>query len=361
MINNEKIFEQPGEEIPCGEISDKAAVNKTPLVSVFMITYNHEPYIAQAIEGVLQQETDSPLELIIGEDCSTDRTREIVLEYQRKYPSIIRVLVSANNVGGHKNARRVYAACRGKYIAYCEGDDYWHHPLKLKKQVEYLESHPRVGMIHSDVIWRDVNTGEKCISYYKYHMLSHSHLSVLRGMIERTYVVITCSVIVRKTLLHEIYRACQYEFSEKFLMGDLPLWIEIAHRSTVKYIDEPLVTYNRLPESASRSKDIDRNIRFWKNEWEMLLHFADKYGGKDSQEIKRNLRTVRLLAVAFHYGKPDLAREVFQYSRRHGIPLGLKDYLYFIGSLSFFLSCFVKLLVLPVTFGRKLRLIIKNL
>ena len=99
---------------------------KNPLVSVVMVTYNHEPYIAQAIEGVVSQETDFPIELIIGEDCSRDRTREIVLDFQRRYPEIIRVLASKKNAGGLPNARRTALAARGRYMAFCEGDDWWH-------------------------------------------------------------------------------------------------------------------------------------------------------------------------------------------------------------------------------------------
>ena len=84
-------------EIPCQKFSDPAVLSKNPLVSGKMITYNHEPYIAQAIEGVLIQETGFPIELVIGEDCLTDGTREIVFDYQRKYPDIIRVVTSEKN------------------------------------------------------------------------------------------------------------------------------------------------------------------------------------------------------------------------------------------------------------------------
>lgn len=91
-----------------------------------MITYNHEPYIRQAIEGVMMQQSDFGFELIIGEDCSQDKTRDICFEYQKKYPDKIRILWWHENVsklGG--NSRRVIARCRGEFIAFCEGDDYW--------------------------------------------------------------------------------------------------------------------------------------------------------------------------------------------------------------------------------------------
>lgn len=122
----------------------------TPLISVKMITYNHARYISQAIECVLAQKTVFPFELVIGEDCSTDGTREIVFDYARRYPELIRVITTDQNVGMQKNSNRTSDACQGKYIAYCEGDDYWHHPEKLQKQVAYLESHPECGLVCSD-------------------------------------------------------------------------------------------------------------------------------------------------------------------------------------------------------------------
>jgi glycosyltransferase involved in cell wall biosynthesis len=348
--NEHQIFKP--DKIPYQEISAPAVLSKKPLVSVKMITYNHEPYIAQAIEGVLiMQETDFPIELVIGEDCSNDRTRDIVLDYQKKYPEIIRVITSDKNVGANKNSKRTFKACRGKYLAFCEGDDYWHHPQKLQKQVDYLEAHPEVGLVHSDVKWHNVKTGKTIPAYYKKRKLSHNHENVLRSMIELEYHVMTCSAVVRKKLLDEIHKTCQFEFSESFMMGDAQTWIEIAYRSKVKYIDEPLATYDELPESACRSKDIEKRIRFIKNSAYMLLHYANKYGGNDSMEISKRIirrRNKGLLGLACRTCKPDLSQEVLGYARKYRVSLDLMSYLYFIGSHNIFLSYLVRILTLPM-------------
>lgn len=111
-------------------------------LSVVTITYNHAPYIAKCIEGVLMQQVNFPMEFIIAEDCSTDGTRAICEEYAKKYPALIRLLPSDGNMGAVMNEQRAFEAARGKYIATCEGDDYWTDPLKLQKQVDFLESHP---------------------------------------------------------------------------------------------------------------------------------------------------------------------------------------------------------------------------
>jgi len=114
----------------------------TPLLSIVTITYNHEPFIAKTIEGVLMQQVNFPIEFIIAEDCSTDGTRAICQQYADQYPELIRLITSESNVGAIANERRAMQAARGKYIAFCEGDDYWTDPLKLQKQVDFLESHP---------------------------------------------------------------------------------------------------------------------------------------------------------------------------------------------------------------------------
>ena len=185
------------DEIPCQEISDPAVLSKNPVVSVKMITYNHEPYIAQAIEGVLMQKTDFPIELIIGEDCSTDRTREIVLDYQRKHLEIIRVIMSDHNVGANKNSLRTKKACRGKYIAFCEGDDYWHHPQKLQKQVHFLESNEEYSVCfhYVDVI----NNKGKVI---------RKHDTLTKNIYEQKDIFVsnktetrTCSLVCRRNCL----------------------------------------------------------------------------------------------------------------------------------------------------------------
>ncbi len=114
-----------------------------------MITYNHGRFIAQAIESVLMQETDFPVELVVGEDCSTDETLRVVLEYAKKYPYVVRAILHEHNVGASANALAVEMACRGQYIAYLEGDDYWTEATKLQKQVRMLESNPSYCMCGS--------------------------------------------------------------------------------------------------------------------------------------------------------------------------------------------------------------------
>ena len=135
-----------GAAIPHNETSDPQMLCRHPVVSVCMLTYNHEKYLQQAIDGVMEQKTDFEYELIIGEDCSTDGTRRICFENQTRYPNRIRVLWSDDNIGIHKNNRLAMLSCRGEFVALCDGDDYWVNPLKLQKQVDFMRRHPTAGI-----------------------------------------------------------------------------------------------------------------------------------------------------------------------------------------------------------------------
>ncbi len=121
------------------------------LVSIRMITYNQEKYISQAVESVLRQKVDFRYELLIGEDASTDRTAEIVDEYQRKYPDIIKVFHRKKNIGIRANGSALIKCCLGKYVAVLEGDDYWDYDMKLQTQINFLEKHENIIAVAHNV------------------------------------------------------------------------------------------------------------------------------------------------------------------------------------------------------------------
>ena len=115
-----------------------------PGVSVCLFSYNYEKYIAETIESMLSQQTTFPVEIVVGDDCSTDRTREIVLDYQQRFPGKFVLCFNEKNVGGTKNWINTMNHCSGRYIALCDGDDYFIDPLKLQKQYDLHENNPDV-------------------------------------------------------------------------------------------------------------------------------------------------------------------------------------------------------------------------
>jgi glycosyltransferase involved in cell wall biosynthesis len=285
-----------------------------PIVSVHMITYNHEPYIAQAIEGILRQETDFPIEIIIGEDCSTDGTRDIVFDYQKRHPDIIEVINSGRNVGMLENSARVRKACRGKYIAYCEGDDYWHHSLKLQKQVDCLETHPEVGLVHGDInrLYQEQNRiihGVNKLKNVDYHDIA----SVFEALLLGNYTVFACTVCVRKELIDAAFKEeeCLMKNAE-IKMIDLPLWLSISRHNKFVYFPESWVTYRILSESASHSKSEAKNLAFKESSKRVRLYFAKKY--ECSSDVRAAVEAryyTALLKTAYHTCNKKLAKETF--------------------------------------------------
>jgi glycosyltransferase involved in cell wall biosynthesis len=142
-----------------------------PMVSVSMITYGHENYIAQAIEGVLMQECDFEIELILANDCSPDNTDAIVQGFLKNHPrgSCIKYIKHDKNIGMMSNGNFAAKQCKGKYIAICEGDDYWTDPLKLQKQVDFLEGNPDYSMCCGGYISNNVISKEQ-----KTHIINRS-------------------------------------------------------------------------------------------------------------------------------------------------------------------------------------------
>ena len=314
MTERNKYHTFKADEIPCQETSDPAVLSKNPLVSVNMITYNHEPYIAQAIEGVVKQKTEYPFELIIGEDCSTDGTKAIVLEYQKKYPDIIRVITSDKNVGMKKNGKRTTKACRGKYIAFCEGDDYWHRPDKLQKQVDYMESHPECGMVSADidVFYNSANKLKRSFNYNnEFQSIRNLDIEqVLWG--DWIFAIWTCTVMVRRNLYNQVIENDPYlHQNENLPLGDLQVWAELSMISEITYFPETFAIYRVLDESASRGKDPKKNLRFAKSIFEIKSYLCEKYN------LSENRRQMALsswcdssLRLAFQERNADLALEV---------------------------------------------------
>lgn len=129
------------------------------MISVLMITYNHEKFIHEAIEGVVRQKVSIPIELVIGEDFSTDETRKICEWYQQRYPEIIKLLPSEKNYGMQDNFIRTYLSCSGSFIALCEGDDYWVDEYKLQKQLDFLEKNKTcIATFHNSLVIEDGKT-----------------------------------------------------------------------------------------------------------------------------------------------------------------------------------------------------------
>jgi glycosyltransferase involved in cell wall biosynthesis len=198
------------------------------IVSICNITYNHESYIAEAIDSFLMQETDFPFEVLISEDCSTDNTASIIREYEKKYPNIIKPIYHKENQyskGIKMNPTFNFPRAKGKYIALCEGDDYWTDPLKLQKQVDFLEVNSEYIITYHEV--RKINESNEFIIYSSSVNYDVDQDDLKTG---EKYIQ-TCTVVFRNVPL-------QYTGGlKKAFAGDIVLWHLLSFLGKSKYIE----------------------------------------------------------------------------------------------------------------------------
>jgi glycosyltransferase involved in cell wall biosynthesis len=227
-------------------------------LSVAMVAYNHERFIGQAIESVLAQKVNFDYEIVIGEDCCTDGTRAVILDFQRRYPERIVPILRERNIGGHRNIESVLAACRGRYVALLEGDDYWTSMDKLQKQVDFLDTHPdRAMCCHRVRFLNEIGSSEVGV-----HPLLAAGPYTIEDLLKWNFVV-TCSTVVRRDLI----RPLPFSLS-KVKAGDWARYALVARHGKIELMDEIMATYRLHPEGmwssmsrATQAKEIVVTLR----------------------------------------------------------------------------------------------------
>lgn len=263
-------------------------------LSVIMTTYNHERYIAEAIESVLRQQTSFGVEIVVGEDCSTDRTMAVVRDYERMYPDCIRVITAEENVGWRKNYRRTIAAARGKYIALLDGDDYFTHRKKLQLQVELLEQNPDVGMCYTRSERRDEEGG---VTLYPE---TEDCPTTFEAMLRRNPAE-NCTVVARRELVEEYYAEIRPDEHPEWLTDDLPMWLWFAARSRYMAIDCPMAVHRVLKRSVSHDEDYRRKIAFVDSLADISLWYDELYNnGKLHDELQHSKHNTALWVLSYN-------------------------------------------------------------
>ena len=287
-----------------------------PLVSVVVSTYNHGQYLAQAIESIVGQRTAFDFEVLIGDDCSRDNTQEIAEEYQSRYPERIRVFTTDRNLGPHDNDVRLTQASRGKYLAYCEGDDYWNTPDKLAKQVGFLEANPEYGAVHSEYSRIAQFRGEwRCIPRaWEQQGRAIPEGAVFHDML-RTCLMQTCTVVVRKDLMLGFYSSGLPV--EQFWPPDWACFVYLSHETLVGYIDEPLATYRKVPGSMM-NQSADVVLARHHDNTEMLMVLCDYFEVDEATRMDVRWRmTLELFRHALRAGDFKSARSAYEWLDAH--------------------------------------------
>ncbi len=192
-----------------------------PLVSVLMLVYNHEKYLSAALDSILMQKRDFPIEIVIGDDCSTDDSFKILEQYQSAYPEIIRVIRHSKNIGAMNNHKQTMTACSGEYVAICEGDDYWTDAEKLKMQVDTMEAKPGLSFCchRVDYYYEDLKKTESWGA--EYFTNGNQYREITLDTLFEPYLIRTVSVLYRASMIDNDIAVKQDYFKDLFLFSML--------------------------------------------------------------------------------------------------------------------------------------------
>lgn len=227
-----------------------------PLVSISCITYNHSKFIRECLEGMLMQKTSFEFEILIHDDASTDGTQDIIREYQGKYPNIIKSILQRENQYSKgifgMNATFNYPRAKGKYIALCEGDDYWIDPYKLQKQVDFLDQNPEYSMCFHNAIehWEDGLIADRVFS----NVENRDYSAV---EIYEKWTIPTASVVFRKKTV-DSNRYKEVTANPKFIYGDIILFLTCSEFGKLKGFSDRMSVYRKHEGGLTSNRSSSR-------------------------------------------------------------------------------------------------------
>ena len=235
-----------------------------PLVSVLVVTYNQKEYIRQALDSILMQVCDFDFEVLIGEDCSTDGTRDICIEYAEKYANKIRLFLNPTNKGLLNNYFDLLESAKGNYLADCGADDYWLDVNRLQQQVSFLEQHPESGMIAGNWTILEEKTGtlKTATETPQEGWLNHSQ-SGIEAIVaylntKNKYTILLTASCCRMDWVKAAYQDFPYLFrGEDATCEDLPILLSMLHKGPIYLSTKQWAVYRHLENSVSHSTSTD--------------------------------------------------------------------------------------------------------
>ncbi|MBQ5647901.1 MAG: glycosyltransferase [Alistipes sp.] len=266
-----------------------------PLVSVVVTTFNHEPYLAEALEAILSQECSFGVEIIVGEDCSSDNTLAVCKRYAEQYPDIIHLIASAENVGWRNNYRRCVEASRGRYIAFCDGDDYWCDSNRLAEQVALMELNRNIGLCYTLAERR--NDKSELVGRFP---LGEGHTSL--DTMLHDWCVENCTTLARRDAVLAYYDTEKPENRSEWLTEDLPMWLYVAAHFEVAYIDKATAVHRVFPDSVSHSTSLAKRLAFCDSSSNIKLWFDECYNHSRQRGYLLRERMNTALWVYSHIG-----------------------------------------------------------
>ncbi len=236
-----------------------SAQGSVPLVSVAVTAYNSEKWLPRALDSVLAQQTQFPIEIVIGEDCSKDSTLRVAYSYKERHPNVVRVLERSENLGIQRNYYETFEKCRGKYIAWLDADDYWTAPDKLAAQVQVLESDSSISACCHFVRWVNKDGEVKREKYPSIPPGSYGLAEIIRHNF-----VPSPSIMFR----NGIHRDLPLWYFDLAPTTDWPIWVLATMSGKIRLLDQVMADYMLTPNSSFMGK----GELFW---YKTDAHFYD--------------------------------------------------------------------------------------
>lgn len=259
------------------------------MVSIQCLVYNHEPYIRQCLDGFVAQKTNFRFEAIVHDDASTDESAGIIKEYAEKYPDIIKlVLESENQYKKHDGSLRkiVMEHLKGKYIALCEGDDYWIDPMKLQKQVNYMEAHPECTLYVSNGVGY-YEKEKKSVRLNPIQTKESKYLTMSEVLREKGGLIPTASMCFRREMMET-----EPEWCLNAPVGDRPLRMWCAIHGKIYYDVTPMVVY-RKSSIGSFTQHVNADYNYARHILDEMNVFYDAFDKYTHQEYKDDVQYMK--------------------------------------------------------------------
>ena len=255
----------------------------TPFVSIICTVFNKEPWLKKTIDSFLAQQTEFAIEIILVDDASSDGSRSIIQDYQANYPNLIRAFYQDENQGIAKTWVAICKEARGKYIARCDGDDFWLDPLKLQKQVDLLESKPDCKWSNTDFDIYDEHGNFVSKAGFANHTIpladTYEKMLATRGF------TMASTWLVDRDLMLEVNQELDLTTSD----DTFNLQLELFQRTSLAYLDEATVAYTINQGSDSRPCDFRKLERRFHKLLQTQFAYLDKYPNADFKEMTKIL------------------------------------------------------------------------
>jgi glycosyltransferase involved in cell wall biosynthesis len=278
-----------------------------PLVSVVIPSYNRVDTVGETINSIIRQKCNFEFEIVIGDDCSTDHSREVLLQYQAKYPQNIVLLFHETNVGLGANWAICAMYCRGRYLANCDNDDFWHNQNKLQLQVDFLASHPEYGVVHSD--YRELNRKNGRIVEVVFSDFVQKK-PIQKSFFDGKFKVCNATVMYKKELIDKYVNLNDF-IEHQFTLQDWIIWVIVSRHADFYCLPVSTATVGIENESITRPKDYDTvKLRFQK-ERECCIYLASLFPQDlyyDEQKYTDYIHSI-LLNLAFRQMDYSKAKE----------------------------------------------------